>query len=87
VRICSRTAGRPFANRVVETGDRDAALGVVHGREDPRERHRRVHDAAAIAAGVEVLRGSLHVDLEVREPAQRRQHARQPGREHRLNRR
>jgi len=53
------------------------------GREDPRQRHRGIDDRAAVDARVQIALRALHVDLEVRESAQRRQNRRQSRREHR----
>ena len=73
----------PIDHAVVEARDRHVSVGVVHRREDAGERHRGIHHAAAVHAGVQIARRTLHVDLEVREPAQRRENRRQPRREHR----
>ena len=72
----------PRVHCVVKARDRDASAFVVHGRENAGERHGRIDNRAAVATGMQVLRGALHVDLEVRQPSQRRQDARQAGSEH-----
>ena len=63
--------GRPVAHRVVETADDDAPLLVVEGGEDAREGHGGIDHGPAVAPRVQVLRGTLHVHLEVREAAER----------------
>ncbi len=60
----------PFAHFLVESGNRNASVFVVEGREDACERHRRIHDRAAVASRVKIARRSLDSDLEVGETAQ-----------------
>ena len=60
----------PLADLVVESGDGDVAIRIVEARDDARERRRRVHHRAAIAARMQVLRWPLDVELEIGEPAQ-----------------
>ncbi len=59
------------------------SVRIVERRDNPRQRRRGVDHCAAIHPRVQILRRSLHVDLEVREPAQRREDGRQARREHR----
>ena len=68
---------------VVEAGDRDSARRIVEGRDDPGERRRGIHHSAAVHPRVQIGVGTGDVELEVGQPAERREDARDPGREHR----
>ena len=74
---------RPFVDVVVKARDRHTAILIVERRQYPRQRHRGIHHRAAIAPRMQIPTRALHVDLEVSEPAQRRQDRRLARREHR----
>ena len=55
---------------VVEAGNGDAPVGVMHAGEDARECHGRIDHGPTVHAGVEIAVGPAHGDLEIRHPTQ-----------------
>ena len=67
---------------VVEAGNGDFPVGVVHAGQDARECHGGIHHRTAVHPGVQVAAGTTHGDLKVRQTTQRRQNAGNARREH-----